>query len=52
MDVHRIAGYVSKYMSKAMIGDDLGPYRRYSTSQEISINGAKRPSEGVFEGTN
>lgn len=49
VDVHRIAAYISKYMSKAMIGDDLGPYRRYSTSQEISINGAKQPSEGVWE---
>lgn len=49
VDVHRIAAYISKYMSKAMIGDDLGPYRRYSTSQEININGAKQPPEGVWE---
>lgn len=46
VDIHRIAAYVSKYMSKAMIGDDLGPYRRYRTSQEIKINGAKQPPEG------
>lgn len=49
VDVHRIAGYVSKYMSKSMIGDDLGPYRRYSTSREISINGEKLPPEGEWE---
>lgn len=49
VDVHRISGYVSKYMSKAMIGDELGPYRRYSTSREIKINGEKQPAEGEWE---
>lgn len=37
IDIHRVSGYVSKYLTKDLIGDRLGSYRRYSTSRGIKL---------------
>lgn len=37
VDLHRVSGYVSKYMTKDMLSLNFGNYRRYGTSQGIRI---------------
>lgn len=43
VDLHRISGYVSKYMTKEMCSNKHGVYRRYGTSKGIHIMEKKPP---------